>query len=390
MIRKYYKFIFLSILIITLIGCATIVHGGRQKIPVKSTPSGATVTINKIRVNTPGVIKLSRFEPTAVLRFEKEGYEVTYVRVNKEGLANPKDVRDAIRPDTVLVSVMYANNEIGTIQPIHEIGQIIKDIRKKRRESGDPNPIWFHTDACQASAYLNLDVQKLGVDLMTINGSKIYGPKGIGLLFVRRGVKLEALYEGGGQENKLRSGTEHIAGIVGLGEALKLVQEHKEQENRRLTELRDYFIKGLFERVPKIVLNGHPVKRLPNNVNISILDIEGEAMLLYLDKYGIEASTGSACDSATLDPSHVILALGKPYEFAHASMRFTMGHSTTREDLDIALKTLPGIVEILRKISPVHLDLDATQMSTAAAFAGEGFPHWEAKRGSKLKLRSKQ
>ena len=346
------------------------------------TESDALALLGVMRKAKKGHLITTAIEHHAVLynaeALEKEGYDVTYVGVDKDGLVNPKDIASALRPDTMLVSTMYANNEIGTIEPITEIAKVIREFKRSlgRRPFEPP---FFHTDACQAAGYLDLNIQKLGVDLMTINGSKIYGPKGTGLLYVRKGLPIIPLWRGGGQENKLRSGTENIAGIVGLGEALAFVEETKQKENARLSKLRDYFIKGIMERVPKVVLNGHPRERLPNNVNVSILDIEGEALLLYLDHYGIEASTGSACDSLTLDPSHVILALGRPYEFAHASMRFTLGKSTTKEDLNYVLDVLPVTVKLLRKISPVNLAIDAKQMSRVSAFVGDGLPHWERK-----------
>lgn len=349
---------------------------------------------------SPGHMITATTEHHAVLynaeELEKSGKEVTFVPVDSEGIVRLDELKSAIRPDTTLVSIMYVNNEIGAVAPLKEMAKIIQLERERRKLAGEKLPIWFHTDACQAAGYLTLEVQKLGVDLMTINGSKIYGPKGIGLLYVKRGVKIAPLWQGGGQEQRIRSGTEHVAGIIGLAKALEIVQEKREEENMRLLELRDYFIQELFTKVPKIVLNGpahpagarhggHPTLRLPNNVNVSVLDIEGEAFLLYLDRYGIEASTGSACDSITLDPSHVILALGKPYEFAHASMRFTLGRSTIKADIDYAMLHIPSVVEILRQISSISLDLDATSMSHAGAFAGEGLPHWEVKRGTKLK-----
>ena len=198
---------------------------------------------------------------------------------------------------------MYANNEIGTIQPIKEISQIIKEVKTDREKRGIKTPIYFHTDACQAAGYLDLDVQKLGVDLLTLNGSKIYGPKGIGVLYVRTGVKIDPIIFGGGQEMGKRSGTENVAGIVGLAEALKISSKKREAESKREIKLRDYFIKQILKNIPKSVLNGSEKMRLPNNVNVSVLDIEGEAMLLWLDKYGIYISTGSACDSQSLEPS---------------------------------------------------------------------------------------
>lgn len=308
-------------------------------------------------------------EHHAVLRpveylVKKEGFQATFVPVDGEGLVSVEAIEGAIRPDTTLVSVMYANNEIGTIEPIAEIGAFLKRLNKKRAEEKLPK-IYFHTDACQAAGALSLDVQKLGVDLLTFNGSKIYGPKGVGVLYISRGVQLEPLVLGGGQERGLASGTESVANIVGLATALDLVQQNRELENTRLIELRDWFIREALARIPKSRLNGHPTERLPNNVNITILDVEGEAMLLYLNEYGISCATGSACDSETLDPSHVIVALGLPYEFAHGSLRFTLGKKTTRQDLEYVLDILPAVVETLRDISPVKLELDPEENSHA-------------------------
>ncbi|QQG45749.1 MAG: cysteine desulfurase [Candidatus Sungiibacteriota bacterium] len=300
------------------------------------------------------------------------GWEVTYLDVDEYGLVRQEEIKKAIRPYTILVSIMYANNEIGTIEPIEEIGKIIKEIREERKVAGNPTPIFFHTDACQAAGALDMDVQKLGVDLLAMNGSKIYGPKGVGCLYIRRGIRLRPLIYGGGQENNLRSGTENIPGIIGFAKAFELAQEEREKENARLLKLRDYFISEVMKRVPKIVLNGHPKKRLPNNINISVLDIEGEAVILYLDAKGIYISTGSACTSTTLDPSHVILAIGRPYEYAHGSLRFTLGRRTTKEDLDYVLEVFPGIVEKLRKISPVRLEIGQKTVSHPEAFAGQG------------------
>ena len=277
-------------------------------------------------------------------QLEDEGFEVTYINCDKDGIINPDEVKKAIRPDTILVSIMYANNEIGTIQPIWKIGRYCKN-------KGIP----FHTDACQAAGVLEINVDKLIVDLMTLNGGKIYGPKGIGLLYVRKHTNIWPIMYGGEQEKRLRPGTENVPGIVGLAEALKLAQKDREKENKRLTELRDKLINGIIKTIPKVKLNGHPEKRLPNNVNVSILDIEGEAMLLRLDMLGIAASSGSACTSGSLDPSHVILALGHGYEIAHGSIRFTLGKQTKKEDIEYLLKVLPKVVEDLRKISPVRL-----------------------------------
>ena len=316
------------------------------------------------------------FEHHAGLRsfetLEREGWEVTYLPVSEDGLVDPEMLRKAIRPDTLLVSVMYANNEIGTVQPIAEIGKIVKDIRKERQARENQLPIYFHCDASQAAGYLDLDVQKLGVDFISLNGGKIYGPKGTGCLFARSGVRLRPIFQGGGQEKNLRSGTENVPGIVGLAKALEIAEVEREKESARLVELRDYLTRRLVTEIPKTVLNGHPTERLPNNVNVSVLDIEGEAMILYLDAKGIAISTGSACTSTTLDPSHVILALGKPYEYAHSSLRFTLGRSTTKEDLDYVMEVFPGIVEKLRVISPIRMEVGQKEISHPEAFAGQG------------------
>lgn len=288
-----------------------------------------------------------------LLHLQKKGeIELTIVPVDRDGLVDPDAVAKAIRPDTVLVSIMMANNEIGTIEPIADIG---REILKWRKEQKTALP-YFHTDACQAAGVLDLDVEKLHVDALTLNGSKIYGPKGIGVLFLRRGVSIDPLIRGGGQERGLRSGTENVPGIIGLANALELAQAEKGKENDRLSTLRDRLIEGLLA-IPKTRLNGHKTQRLPNNANISFLDIEGEAAVLYLDAEGIECSTGSACASASLDPSHVILAIGMSYEAAHGSLRFTLGKSTTKKDIDHVIAVMPGIVERLRKMSPVNLDM---------------------------------
>lgn len=275
---------------------------------------------------------------------EKQGFEVTYLDVDVYGLVDLSKFREAIRPDTILVSIMYANNEIGTIQPIREIADICKE--KK---------VLFHMDACQAAGYLDMDVKNLGVDYLSFNGSKLYGPKGVGALYVKSGRPLSPLIHGGGQEFGKRSGTENVPLIVGFAKALELADGEREKEVARLSELRDYLIAELLKRIPKSLLNGHPTKRLPNNVNVTFLDVEGEALLLDLDQYGICASTGSACTSKTLDPSHVILALGRPYEVAHGSLRFSLGRYTTREGIDKLLDLLPEVVEKYRMLSPVHL-----------------------------------
>lgn len=297
----------------------------------------------------------SKIEHHAVLypfeRLKKQGYKVTFLEVDKDGLVDPKKFREALTPDTIFASIMYANNEIGTIEPIEELTKIAHAHKNRFGE-----PVVFHTDACQAAGVLNISVKNLGVDLMTINGSKIYGPKGIGVLYKKSSVKIHPQIVGGGQENNMRSGTENVPGIIGLAKALELAQKNKEKENKRLTKLREKLIQGIFKSIPRTYLNGHPTLRLPNNANILFLDIEGEALLLYLDEKGIEVSTGSACNSKSLAPSHVLLATGLPHAAVHGSIRMTLGKKTTEEDIDYVLKTLPPIVENLRKISPIHLD----------------------------------
>lgn len=303
----------------------------------------------------------STIEHHAVLhtadRLKRQGYQVSLVPVDDQGLVLLPVLQAAIQDNTTLVSIMMANNEIGTIEPIQEIGVYLDKLNQERAEKKLPK-IYFHTDACQAAGALDLNVNKLHVDLLSLNGSKIYGPKGVGVLYIRRGTPLLPIIDGGGQENNLRSGTENVPGIVGLGRALELVNKNKEKENARLIELRDWLINEIITKIPKTRLNGHPTKRLPNNVNISILDIEGEAMLLYLDEIDVQASTGSACTSTTLEPSHVIRALGCPYEVAHGSMRFTLGKSTSRDDLKYLMQHLPKIVEHLRQASPVRIDIN--------------------------------
>ena len=288
----------------------------------------------------------TKFEHHAVLNaykeLERHGFKVTYLDVGKEGIVDPHDVKKALKNETILVSIMFANNEIGTIQPIAEISKIVHE----------KNAL-FHTDACQAAGYLDLNINKLGVDLMTVNGSKIYGPKGIGFLYVKKGIKLQPILYGGEQERKMRPGTENVPAIVGLAKAFEISQKNKEKESKRIASLRDYFIKRLLKEIPKTFLNGHPTQRLPNNINISILGVEGESVVLYLDEAGISCSTGSACTSASLEPSHVIMALGKPHEYGHGSLRFTLGRRNTKKDIDYVIKVLLPIIKKLRAISAV-------------------------------------
>lgn len=278
------------------------------------------------------------------------GYQTTLVEVDKHGVVKLDKLKAAVRKETVLISVMYANNEIGTVQPIAEIGKWVRQLNVQRLAKKLPR-IYFHTDACQAGSSLDLDVSKLGVDLMTVNGSKIYGPKQTGLLYVKTGTPLQPLIYGGGQEKHRRSGTENVPGIVGLATALQLAQKERRRENQRLQKLRDYFITQLFKKIPQILLNGHPTQRLSNNINISLPGIDGEALLLYLDSYNIAVSTGSACSTVSQDPSHVIAALGRSPDEISGSIRFTLGRQTTKTELDYVLKVLPGIVDQLRPLA---------------------------------------
>jgi cysteine desulfurase len=280
-------------------------------------------------------------EPCRVL--EKRGVEVTYLPVDKDGLVSVFDVKKAVKPNTVLVSIMYANNEIGVIQPVAEISQAIKTADKR---------IYFHTDAVQAVNYLDCQVNNLGVDLLTISSHKIYGPKGVGALFIRKGVPINPLIYGGGHERGLRSGTENVAGIVGLGQALEEIQNPKLKiHNIKIKQLRDKLIKRILKTIPGSQLNGSSKLRLSNNANISFKGAEGEALVIALDQKGVACSTGSACSSKSLEPSHVLLALGLSREAAHGSLRISLGRFTTEKEIDRFLKILPPIVERLREIS---------------------------------------
>lgn len=320
----------------------------RAHAAIIKTKLGADV---KPHVITSSIEHHAVLEPLISLERQKE-IELTTVSVDGYGKVDPEAVKAALKSNTVLVTIMAANNEIGTIEPIVDIGRVILAWRK---EQGSVYP-FFHSDACQAAGALPIRVDQWHTDLLTINGSKIYGPKGIGLLYAKRGLKLAPLMIGGGQERNIRSGTENVPAIVGFAKALELVSQERDAENARLTALRDRLVEGLLA-IPKSRLNGHPTERLPNSVNISFLDIEGEAAVLYLDAEGVMVSTGSACASTSLDPSHVILATGLSYEAAHGSIRFTLGHATTAEDIEYVIRIMPGVVERLRKMSPVNLDM---------------------------------
>ena len=273
---------------------------------------------------------------------EKRNFSVTYLPVDEYGLVDPSGVKRAITDKTILISVMHANNEVGTIEPIAEIGKVAK-------EAG----IYFHTDAAQTVGHIPVDVNELGVDLLSISAHKLYGPKGIGALYIKKGTKLIPFMHGGGQERRRRASTENVPGIVGLGTAAELARQGVSQEAQHLTRLRNQLIKGLLERIDHIRLNGHPLKRLPNNINVSVDFVEGESMLLNLDLESICASTGSACSSSSLEPSHVLLAMGLSHEQAHGSLRFTLGKWTTEEEIGQVLEVLPRIVAKLRAMSPL-------------------------------------
>lgn len=273
---------------------------------------------------------------------EKKGIKVTYLPVDKDGLVTPEQVRDAITDKTILVSVMFANNEVGTIMPIPEIAAVC-------HEKG----VLFHTDAVQAAGHIPIDVKAMGIDMLSISGHKFHGPKGVGVLYERKGIRLPSYIIGGEQEKGRRAGTENVAGIVGLGEALELAVTNMSETSARMTRMRDRLIDGIEATIPEVKLNGHRTKRLPNNVNFSIKYIEGESILLMLDMAGIAASSGSACTSGSLDPSHVLLALGLTHEVAHGSVRMTLGDDTTDEDIDYVLETLPKVAHRLRAMSPI-------------------------------------
>jgi cysteine desulfurase len=280
-------------------------------------------------------------EPCKIL--EKRGFEVSVVGVDKQGLVSPDDIKKAIRDETILISVMQANNEIGTVQPIAQIGKIAK-------EKG----IYFHTDAVQSVGHIPVNVDELNVDLLSLSAHKFYGPKGVGALYIRKGTRIERFLYGGDQETNRRASTHNTSGIVGLGKAIELCRNNLTDEAKYQTGLRDKLIKELTARIPDVSLNGHPVKRLPNNANFSLKYIEGESILLNLDMLGIACSTGSACTSSSLEPSHVLLAIGLPAEIAHGSLRVTLGRWTKEDEVDYLIESLPKVVEKLRQMSPLY------------------------------------
>lgn len=288
----------------------------------------------------------SKIEHPAVLetckKLEKEGFEVSYIGVDKNGILNLEELKKEIRSTTTLITVMFANNEIGTIEPIEEIGKIAKE-----------NDIIFHTDAVQAVGNVEIDVKKLNIDSLSLSGHKFYGPKGIGALYVRKGIKFDKFINGGHQERNKRAGTENVPGIVGMGKAIELAYEKLEKHNQKIKELRDYYVQQVKEKIPYIRINGDMEHRLSGNSNISFRFIEGEGLLLNLDLKGICASSGSACTSGSLDPSHVLLAIGLPHEIAHGSLRISIGKYNTKEEVDYLVESLVEIVGRLREMSPL-------------------------------------
>ena len=281
---------------------------------------------------------------------EKRGFEITYLNVDRDGLISLDELKAAIRPDTILISVMFANNEIGTIEPIAEIGEIAKE-----------HGVLFHTDAVQAYAQVPINVDEMHIDMLSASGHKLNGPKGIGFLYIRKGVKIRSFVHGGVQERSRRAGTENIPGIVGLGAAVERAMRIMDTKTRKEIELRDYLIGRLENEIPHCWLNGHRTKRLPNNINFSFLFIEGESMLIMLDMKGICASSGSACTSGSLDPSHVLLAIGLKHEEAHGSLRLTLSEESTKEEMDIVAEEVKKIVQRLRDMSPLYEDFLKSQ-----------------------------
>lgn len=291
----------------------------------------------------------SKIEHHAILHtceyLESRGFEITYLDVDEDGIVSPEAVEKAIRPDTILVSIMFANNEIGTIEPIKEIGEVVHK-----------HGIYFHTDAVQAFGQVHIDVNEMNIDMLSASGHKLYGPKGIGMLYIRKGVKIRSFVHGGAQERKRRAGTENIPGIVGFGKACEIAKDTLDERIKKESELRDYLIGRLEKEIPYIKINGSRTHRLPNNVNACFRFIEGESMLIMLDGKGICGSSGSACTSGSLDPSHVLLAIGLPHEIAHGSLRLTLSYETTKEEVDYAVDELKKIIETLRAMSPLYED----------------------------------
>ncbi len=309
---------------------------------------------NKTKIR-PHIIT-SSFEHHCVLdtckTLEKEGMaDVTYLPVYKKGIIKIQDVKKAIRPETILISIMYVNNEIGTVQPIKEIGKLIREKKKEKKEEGELYPL-FHTDATQAANYFDCDAEKLGIDLLSVSAHKIYGPKGVGALYVRKNTPIKRIQDGGDQEYKLRAGTHNVPGIVGLGKAVEQIRtQNSKGGSKKILDLRNHLIKRILTEIPKSHLNGSKENRSPNNANFRFDNVEGEGLVLSLDMEGIAVSTGSACSSGALDPSHVLLAIGLKPEQAHGSLRLTLGKNTTRKEIDMAVDKIKETVKRLRKIS---------------------------------------
>jgi cysteine desulfurase len=281
---------------------------------------------------------------------EKNGFEVTYLPVYEEGIVRVSDLEDAITDKTILITIMHANNEIGTIQPISEIGKIARE-----------NKIYFHTDAVQTVGKIPVNVEEMNVDMLSLSAHKVYGPKGIGALYVKKGVRLEPIIHGGGHEKGLRPGTENVSGIVGLGKACELAEKNLLEDSKYITNLRDRLIDGILDSVEQSYLDGHRTKRLPNNVNLRFTGIEGESLVLHLDSKGVAASTGSACSSKSLEPSHVLLALGLEHVEAHGSLRLTLGKENTEEEVDYVITAAKEVVETLRKLSPLWCEIPGAE-----------------------------
>ncbi len=291
----------------------------------------------------------TKIEHHAVLHaceyLEGEGYDITYLDVDETGMVAPEELERAIRPDTILITIMFANNEIGTIEPVREIGRLA-------RKHG----VLFHTDAVQAFGHVPVDVEDMQIDMLSASGHKLGGPKGVGILYLRSGVKIDSILHGGAQERSRRAGTHNVPGIVGMGAAVKIAVEHMEENGKKEREIRDHMIRRIQEEIPYVRVNGHREKRLPGNVNVCFRFIEGESLLIMLDQEGICASSGSACTSGSLDPSHVLLAIGLPHEIAHGSLRMTLSEGNTREEADYTVDVLKAIVERLRSMSPLYDD----------------------------------
>lgn len=291
----------------------------------------------------------TKIEHHAVLHtcqyLEKQGFEVTYLNVDEYGLIDVEELRTAIRPTTIIISIMFANNEIGTIEPVKEIGAIAKE-----------NGVLFHTDAVQAFCQIDINVDEMNIDMLSASAHKVNGPKGIGFLYIRKGLKLRSYIHGGAQERRRRAGTENVPGIVGFGKAVQLAGASMKERAEHEMKLRDYLIEHVLAEVPYVRLNGHRLRRLPNNANFCFQFIEGESLLIMLDMQGICASSGSACTSGSLDPSHVLLAIGLPHEIAHGSLRLTLGHETTLEEIEYAIDKIKSIVDRLRTMSPLYED----------------------------------